>query len=108
MNRTLIALALLTSAAAAQEDHSAQIAHMAAVCRVMMERGTCAVENAAPIPPEQRAIRWRLGRKLGVVTVGDWMDVKATGKAMCDNIATFCADYEGARCRVLRSQFPDH
>jgi len=99
----IVLYALLAPDAQAQ-DRAAQIEHMAELCRALMAKGLCAVEKSAPIPPEQRAVRWRLGR-LGVVTVGDYMDVKDTGKAMCDEIARFCADWNSAHCRVVRSQF---
>lgn len=111
MNAIKIAFALLAvcavERAAAQPLEPARVARMAATCEALMARGLCGVENSAPIPVARRSDRWHLGRRFGVVTAGDYADVKSAGKDMCKRIPEFCADAGSAHCRLVRSQFAE-
>lgn len=105
MKTYLIALVLLIPAAhGAPVDAARRAAHMAGECRSVMERGVCIVLNRRPLPEAQRRVPMRLGFGLGTVPTGAYIDVQLAGTAMCDLIEQACgADWDGERCRVVRS-----
>jgi hypothetical protein len=73
-------------------------------CRAAMAKGYCVVRNSEPLPPEVRSIPWRLGRRLGTVSTGAFVDLQALDVQMCDAAEAACrADASSERCRLSRA-----